>query len=80
LSGTLNVGITVAMIKASKNRRLDAMFGPPKDGFRWISLQIGGTAAAPTDNFRELYDSVVVKSRDASTENPSFEELTQPER
>lgn len=77
LSGKLEVGVAEAMIKSSKNRRLDAMFGPPVDGFRWLTLKIGGTATAPTDNFKELFESAVATGTLAPDEKiPSFEELT----
>jgi hypothetical protein len=55
LSGKLDIGVSVGMIKTSENKRLDSLFGPPSGGFRWLTLTIGGTAAAPTDNFQTLY-------------------------
>jgi hypothetical protein len=80
LSGTLEVGITEAMIEAAKVRRLDAMFTPATGGFRWIKLKIGGTSLAPTDNFKELYDSgSAAEAAAPGGKIPSFEELTQPE-
>jgi hypothetical protein len=80
LSGTLEVGVTEAMIESAKVSRLDAMFTPATGGFRWITLKIGGTAAAPTDNFKELFESGETPEAAAPTRKiPSFEELTQPE-
>ena len=80
LSGTLEVGVHEAMIEASKINRLDVMFSPPKDGFRWVSLKIGGTAAAPTDNFKQLFESAATPEAAAPANKiPSFEELTNPE-
>ncbi|MDP3851542.1 MAG: hypothetical protein Q8Q59_13625 [Luteolibacter sp.] len=80
LSGTLDVGIAEAMVKAAPNRRLDAMAGPLKEGFRWISLQIGGTAAAPTDNFLEILDATKLGVKPApASKIPTFEDLTTPE-
>lgn len=80
LSGTLEVGITEAMIKSARIRRLDAMFGPSKEGYRWVSLTIGGTVAGPTDNFLALFEAAS-KPETATPANkiPSFEDLTQPE-
>jgi hypothetical protein len=80
LSGTLEVGVTEAMIESAKVNRLDAMFSPPAGGFRWITLKIGGTAALPTDNFKELFESSETPEAAVPGQKiPSFEELTQPE-
>jgi hypothetical protein len=82
LTGNLEIGVAEAMIGASKNLRLKSLFGPTKDGFRWLVLKIGGTAASPTDNFRELFAAVGTIPRDASStaDDPgaTFEELTRP--
>ena len=80
LSGNLEVGVAEAMIKSSPNRRLDVMFGPLKEGFRWLTLKIGGTGASPTDNFRELFEAAKTTVPAApAADIPSFEDLTQPE-
>lgn len=77
LSGELQVGVAEAMIQASKNRRVKAMFGPVKEGFNWIALKVGGTSGAPTDNFRELYEAASNTETTAPVNKiPSFEELT----
>lgn len=79
LSGELEIGIAEGMIKTSGDRRLNGMFSPPKDGFRWLSLKISGSAATPADNFKDLYDSAAVLVSPApASEIPSFEELTRP--
>ena len=79
LSGNLEVGIAEAMIKASGNRRLNSMFGPAKQGFRWLTLKISGSAVSPTDNFIELLDAAAAPETKATAEEiPSFEELTRP--
>ena len=80
LSGSLEAGLAEAMIKSSKSVPLDALFGPPKDGFRWLTLKIGGTATAPTDNFRELFGNASqAKKREPTGAVPTFEELTIPQ-
>jgi hypothetical protein len=80
LSGNLEVGVAEAMILASKNRRLEAMFSPTREGFRWVTLTIGGTSSNPTDDFRVIYESTETAEKQApSREVPSFEELTRPE-
>ncbi|MES2658424.1 MAG: hypothetical protein V4689_07385 [Verrucomicrobiota bacterium] len=80
LSGNLQVGVPDAMIP--KTSRLKSMVGPPKDGFRWIALKIGGSAVSPTDNFKDLYtEAAAVKEPSpapADTEGSTFEELTRP--
>lgn len=79
ISGNLEVGIAVAIITASSNPRLDRMFGPPKDGFRWITLTVSGTAANPSDNFKELFQAASAGQQTAPASGiPSFEDLTAP--
>jgi len=79
LAGNLKVGVTDAMIQSSSARRLDSLFGPATEGFRWLTLKIGGTAAAPTDNFKELLQAPQPEEKpDPSSEIPTFEELTKP--
>ena len=62
ISGTLKIGIPQIIITASKNRRLDALFGPVTEAYRWIQLEVGGTGVAPVDNFKELYQAVNLSS------------------
>lgn len=83
LSGSLEVGIAEAMIATAKSPRLKSMFaGLPKEGYRWITLKIGGPAAAPTDNFKDLFSAAAAAHRDqpapAENEGSTFEELTRP--
>jgi hypothetical protein len=79
LSGNLEVGVTDAIIKASRNSCFDSLFGPSTEGFRWLNLKIGGTATTPTDNFRVLYEAATQETTpDSSAEIPTFEELTRP--
>jgi len=79
LSGHLEVGVATAMLKASKSRVLDALFSPPTESFRWLTLKIGGTATAPSDNFKELFQATSPSSRpNSGTDIPSFEDLTTP--
>jgi hypothetical protein len=81
LSGTLQLGVAEAMINSAKITRLNSMFGPAKEGFRWITLKISGRAAAPADNFKELYTSSAVPRKTPAptgSEGSSFEDLTRP--
>jgi len=79
LSGNFEVAVAEAMIKSSKSASFDSMFGPAKDGFRWLSLKIGGSAAAPTDNFKELFENAAsAKTANPTGNPPTFEDLTTP--
>lgn len=82
LSGNLEIGISEAMIVASRNSRLISLFGPTENGFRWLTLKIGGTATGPTDNFRELFEATKSGSRvtppSTKDDGSTFEELTRP--
>lgn len=61
--GRLSVGIPETIIAASKNRRLDVLFSPERNGYRWVDLEIGGNSAAPADNFKELYQAVTLTQK-----------------
>lgn len=82
LSGSLQIGVAEAMIVSAKNTRLKAMFGPEQEGFRWITLKIGGPAAAPTDNFKDLFTAAANTRQPAASPEEAggstFEELTRP--
>lgn len=85
LSGDLEVGIAAAMISAAPTLRLQSMFGPSKDGFRWVTLKISGPASAPADTFKELFSAApAIPANPAATAAPAgetgstFEELTRP--
>jgi hypothetical protein len=70
------------MITSAKITRLNSMFGPAKEGFRWITLKISGRAAAPADDFKEIYTSTAVAPKEKTVpsdgEGSSFEDLTRP--
>ncbi|HEX7261934.1 MAG TPA: hypothetical protein VF258_08975, partial [Luteolibacter sp.] len=82
LSGNLEIGITEAMVAAAPTRRMQSMFGPSKDGYRWITLRISGPAAAPADNFKELFSATpaipATTAAPADETESTFEELTRP--
>jgi len=79
LTGNLEVGIASALLKSATNRRLSTLFSPGRDGFCWLTVKIGGTAAAPTDNFKELLAiSRTAPPTPPSDAIPTFEELTKP--
>ncbi len=85
LSGTLQVGVAEAMIASSPAgnlRHLNMMFGPPKDGFRWVEIDVSGPASAPVDTFKELYSAANPAAGSGAppvkSGGSSFEELTRP--
>ena len=57
LSGKLEVGLPESVIHLAGDLKLDAAFGPTANGFRWISIQLGGTLAAPADDFSRQIDT-----------------------
>lgn len=73
LSGRLEVGLASTMVAAAPTRRLDPVISGDSGGYRWIVLEIGGTANAPTDNFMALVDNPP-----PSSGGTSFEDLTRP--
>ncbi len=82
LSGRLEIGVAEAMISSAKTPRLKSMFGPSREGFRWLSLIIGGPVATPSDNFREIFSDTSEPTSDAAapgeSEGSTFEQLTRP--
>lgn len=58
LSGSLEIGIPESVVQLSPNLKSEALFGPVRDGFRWLKLTLSGTLARPTDNFAEVYAAV----------------------
>lgn len=80
LSGTLKIGIPETMIP--KGSRLLSILGPMQDGFRWVDVKIGGSATAPTDNFKDIYaQSEPPREKTPGglgPEGSTFEELTRP--
>jgi hypothetical protein len=81
LSGTLQIGLTDAMISTSKEPHLVRLFGKTDGNYRWINVKINGTASNPGDNYKDLMAAVSqsgnVPARDSSPV-PTFEDLTHP--
>lgn len=87
LSGQLEIGIAPNMIAAAtvNTTRLDSLFGPPREGYRWITLKISGSAGAPADDFKQLFLSAAPQATPSKASPPpedhaesTFEELTRP--
>jgi hypothetical protein len=91
ISGTLKVGLPEIIVASSKDKRLEAMFSPVKDGYRWIDIVLSGNGETPFDNFKEQYQAVnitnvpEVKAAPKPTPTPksegvdSFDSLIKPE-
>jgi hypothetical protein len=84
LRGRLKIGLMPSTISATESRALDALFGPITDGRRWVELELGGSVAAPGDNFSQLYEKAIAAKGKPSAPSPpksqgtGFEELTRP--
>jgi len=88
LSGQLEVGVSHVMIMGSENRVLDAMFGEEREGYRWITLELSGTAIQPKDEFSKRYQQALEALQNQPEEGAKpdgvsggasdFEELTRP--
>ncbi|MEI7911070.1 MAG: hypothetical protein WCK77_15650 [Verrucomicrobiota bacterium] len=55
LAGTMEVGIPESVAELAPNTKIQGMLSPAHDGYRWLTLKIGGSLAHPSDNFAELY-------------------------
>lgn len=82
LSGTLQIGITDALIQTAKGSAFRDVFGAEQNAYRWVTVKIGGTVNTPSDNFKDLLAAAGSKapsSPDAKEPHrSSFEELTRP--
>lgn len=82
ISGKLRIGIPETTISAAKDKRLGQMFGQVREGYRWVDLEIGGTAALPEDDFRALYMEVSAPGEAGTGEGDapdSFDDLIEGE-
>ncbi len=71
ITGEIELGIAPAIIDTAVARRLDGMFSPERDGFRWVTLELGGTTEMPVDNFNAQFIEAPLPDR----EPPPFEPL-----
>lgn len=58
LSGKLEVGLPDSVIHLSGDPKIDILFGPSANGFRWITIQLEGTLADPSDDITRQFDAV----------------------
>lgn len=79
LNGTIDIGLSPALVATAPTRRLDPVISESSGGYRWISVSIGGTINAPTDNFMVLLDTPPQRAEEPSgRDGASFEDLTRP--
>ncbi|MEY3394109.1 MAG: hypothetical protein RL346_345 [Verrucomicrobiota bacterium] len=76
IHGNMRVGIPNSSIQAADNRRLEALFSPESNGYRWLNVELKGTSAMPLDDFKERYQAVDLTT-DQRNESPKAAE--QPE-
>ena len=62
LSGTLEIGLPDTVIGLSENPKLEAIFSPESNNFRWVKVKLSGTLARPADDFAETYDAAAADS------------------
>ena len=55
ISGKIELGIAPGVIDVAIARRLDGMFSAERDGFRWITLELGGSTQMPVDDFNAQF-------------------------
>jgi hypothetical protein len=79
VSGKLRVGIPQTTLAAAKDEKLRVMFGQVREDYRWLDLELGGTAAMPADNFKELYDNITIPKKQKEQSQDSFESLIEGE-
>ena len=82
--GELRIGIPETTVAAANDAKLSRMFGQVREGYRWVDLEIGGTAARPEDDFRSLYMDTSIPEKSGADEEQgdapdSFEELIEGE-
>ncbi|MGJ8644121.1 MAG: hypothetical protein ACSHX9_11990 [Luteolibacter sp.] len=75
LQGVLRIGLPDTTILASRNERLDRMFGEVRENYRWVDIKISGTSAVPQDNFLELFDLASKENVTSSEEEVAPSEL-----
>jgi hypothetical protein len=79
ISGILRIGLPETTVSAAENKRLNRLFGPTHEGYRWLDVKVGGTSAMPKDNFKELYtkaaEAPAEESKDPDDNPDNFEYL-----
>ena len=55
ITGEIELGLAPGVINVAIARRIDGMFSAEREGFRWITLELGGTTQMPMDNFNAQF-------------------------
>ncbi|RFC43937.1 MAG: hypothetical protein DUW69_002111 [Verrucomicrobia bacterium] len=66
LSGTMDIGIPESIAQLAHNSKVNSMLSQPRDGYRWLTLKLGGTLAHPSDDFAALYAAAKEPDLDAT--------------
>lgn len=69
LSGIMEIGIPESIAHLARNSKINSMLSEPHDGYRWLSLKIGGSLLHPSDNFSALY--AAAKESDVDADEPA---------
>ncbi len=84
INGKIDIGLSPALVATAPTRRLEPVISEASGGYRWISINIGGTVTAPTDNFMSIVDNPPASSASPTPSAPAvggdslFEDLTRP--
>jgi hypothetical protein len=82
LSGRLRLGLPSSFALADESGRLHQLLSAESEGFRWVDVEVAGTAAKPVDDFRLKLAGALATPQKAKATQPEaesqFEELTRP--
>jgi hypothetical protein len=82
LSGRLRVGLPSSFVLVDESGRLHQLLSAETEGFRWVDVEVSGTAAKPMDDFRQKLAGALALPQKQQTEplqqESRFEELTRP--
>jgi hypothetical protein len=68
LSGKWQVGIPQSRFSEISDKKMLAMFREVKSGYRWVEIEISGSQAQASDNFRAIYDDTLPPARESENE------------
>lgn len=82
LSGHLRLGLPSSFALADESGRLHQLLSAETEDFRWVDVEVSGTAAKPLDDFRQKLAGALATPQKPSKkkveEESQFEELTRP--
>ena len=82
LSGHLRLGIPSSFALADDSGRLHQLLSAESEGFRWVDVEVSGTATRPADDFRQKLAGALTAPRKPASDKAEpagqFEELTRP--